>query len=100
MRLVYWNVRGEGGGTGVLPVQADQDGVEIMSGYSASLMKVFLGQAEKAEMEGVQQKQDEEEYDDLDEGLAGATPKKRENPAEKVQQVLANKAFSSLKVVD
>jgi len=60
--LVYWNIQGVGtGGPG--PVQADTPGVEMMSGFSASLMKSFLGQAEVEEME----KAEEEEYDDVDE---------------------------------
>lgn len=97
---MYWNIQGDNGVTGVLPVQADQEGVEIMSGYSASLMKVFLGQAEKAEMEEVQQKKDEEECDDLDANLGTVGRKTRQSPAEKVQQVLANQAFSTLRIVD
>jgi hypothetical protein len=108
--VVYWNIQGEAYTGSTLPVQAKEMGVEMMSGFSGSLMKFFLGQAEEeaqaaAEAEKESQKE-KEEYDDLDEPvdekLASLTKKEKAEvtPAQQLTKVLANPAFGKLVVVD
>ena len=96
--LVYWNIRGATPGSESLPVRADEPGVEVMSGFSASLMKIFL-QAEQDEDLAAEDAKDEEEFDDLDK----PTEKKKKSlntPADKLRSVLDAPAFDKLKVVD
>ena len=97
--LVYWNIRGKAAGAGTLPVQADEPGVEFMSGFSASLMKVFLGQAEREKEVASKEAREKDEFDDLDMPVDKKT-KAVTTPADKLRMVLQNPAFAKLKTVD
>lgn len=99
--ICYWNIAEANYGN--VPVKADTPGVEVMSGYSASLMKIFLGQQADVEaiaadeiadhVDDVVEKEEKEEKDEKDE-------KDKATPAEKLAKVLANATFAKLKVYD
>jgi len=88
--IVYWNLA-QGGST--LPVLHDRKGVAIMSGFSGSLMKVFLGEQdeEDLEMEWEEVKKD---------GETVAVKKDEFNPVNVMKKALLKKSFDGLVVVD
>ncbi len=106
--LVYWNIRGEGGVKGTLPARADQPGVELVSGYSASMMKAFLGMDDNGEDEEVEKadsgdgKEDADGFDVIEEeeeNVAKAA-KPKVTPAQKLAKILSHPSFSRLRVLD
>ncbi|WVR08914.1 hypothetical protein IAU60_005973 [Kwoniella sp. DSM 27419] len=97
--MVYWNLLGARQGGVPKPATADMEGVSLFSGYSASLMKFFLGQGEGEDDEG--------EDDDMvsvghdgEEVAVEKTEKKKSTPSETVMQVTSAQSLSGLKVVD
>ncbi|KAM0350213.1 hypothetical protein ACHAPU_003378 [Fusarium lateritium] len=102
--LVFWNLAGgRAGYTGShgdpiapKPVESDEDGTCLVSGYSQGLLKVFLegGGFEEEEEEEVIVEKDEE---------GNVTEKKRKvkmTPLKIVQKAIVHKAYEMLKVVD
>lgn len=119
--IVYWDIKGKGGITGTLPARADQPGVQLLSGYSASLMKTSFGeandykQAEEACNETVIGKSEEDgeivnipdtsddskdEEQNVKPSTADKEGTKEITPAIKLAQILANLSFSKLRVFD
>lgn len=119
--IVYWNIKGGGGITGTLPARADQPGVQLLSGYSASLMKTFLGkandynQAEEACNETASRDSEEDGEIVNIPDISDYFNKKEQNvkpssadkggteeitPAIKLAEILANPSFSKLRVFD
>ncbi|WWD21394.1 hypothetical protein CI109_105879 [Kwoniella shandongensis] len=104
--LVYWNLASRDEGA-PKPVLADTEGVSLFSGFSAALMKYFLGQADldadgDAKMEGA-----DDDYEEI--GADGETvekkdvevkEKKKDNPLDVVLEVISAESFSELRVVD
>jgi hypothetical protein len=127
--LVFWNLAGgptsgqgaeeeDGDAMGSKPVTATQEGVSLMSGFSGTLMKFFLGQAEKEEDESLVQAMDKdwEKVDavgnvtvmgrkagDGGEGDDGNEPgslKRKRDPLETLMLVLGAESFKGVAVVD
>ncbi|KAF2764871.1 hypothetical protein EJ03DRAFT_355416 [Teratosphaeria nubilosa] len=80
------------GDTAPKPVQADQEGAVLVSGYSQGQMKMFLdkGQFEDAETEIV-----------TVEGVDGVNvSKKKQEPMAAVKKAISHDAYRMLRVVD
>ncbi|KAI1015204.1 hypothetical protein LB503_003970 [Fusarium chuoi] len=103
--LVFWNLAGGRAGytgsggdpTAPKPVQADEDGTCLVSGYSQGLLKVFLeggGFEEEGEDEEVVVEKDEEG------NVTQKTKKVKMTPLKIVQKAISHKAYEMLKVVD
>jgi hypothetical protein len=84
-QIVYWNIQGENGYSTV-EVQAEREGVAMMSGYSPGMLKTFMGE----EME---------EGDWVD---VGEKKEKKEefNPVSMMLKALNKESFVGLKVYD
>lgn len=113
--IVYWNIQGSDGPSGNLPARADQPGVQLLSGYSGSMMKTFLRGDAADVMEEMEDAEDAEDESDGDIKLednawqkvsASTDPKKTGakdetvTPMAKLAQILANPAFAKLRVLD
>ncbi|KAF9267496.1 hypothetical protein L218DRAFT_970914 [Marasmius fiardii PR-910] len=65
-QIVYWDLAAHG----TVEVQRNKEGVAMMNGFSANMMKVFMGEAEKEEGEwtkiDAEGKEEEEEKDKFD----------------------------------
>ncbi|KAJ7738156.1 hypothetical protein B0H16DRAFT_1664680 [Mycena metata] len=95
--IVYWNLSRYGSTFGV---QADRKGVALMSGFSPSMLKVFMGEAEAAEVEG-----GETDTGDSDEGSVDGETKSVKGKAEidpltVMKRALGKASFDALVVVD
>ncbi|WRT69243.1 uncharacterized protein IL334_006227 [Kwoniella shivajii] len=110
--LVYWNLASREDGA-PKPAQADIEGVSLVSGFSGTLMKYYLGQADDIDEGMVESEIDEvEEPDENDMILveerckskstpAGTkTERKEDNALQTVMKVISHESFSKLKVID
>jgi hypothetical protein len=93
--MVYWSLAAGRGGVGekTKPVMSGEEGVALVSGWSGSLFKYFLGQ---------QQVDDgEEEFESsADEVSVAKEGRKGETPLETVMEVIGAKSFAGVQVVD
>ncbi|KIJ13342.1 hypothetical protein PAXINDRAFT_81425 [Paxillus involutus ATCC 200175] len=81
--IVYWNLSRESITT---PVTGEREGVALLSGYSPSLLKVFMDVEE------------EEDFEVLDN--SGEKVKQKFTPEEIMRKVLGRRSYSGLVVVD
>ncbi|KAG2036676.1 hypothetical protein BDR03DRAFT_959148, partial [Suillus americanus] len=89
--IVYWNLSTAGDYPGVTaPVTGDRKGVALLSGYSPSLLKVFMGGEEEEEWEEVVQHGEE---------VTQVKAKKTFTPVEFMEMALGKKSFDGLVVV-
>ena len=84
--IVFWNVRGD---THSFPATADTPGVEMVSGFSQNLLKLFM-EGEEEEEEEEEEQQDEEELPEAEvaaaeDGGAAVPPLAPEAPKVKVK---------------
>ncbi|KAG1807297.1 uncharacterized protein BJ212DRAFT_1387541 [Suillus subaureus] len=87
--IVYWNLSSADDYPGItVPVTGDRKGVALLSGYSPSLLKVFMGEEE---WEEVVQHGDE---------VTQVKAKKTFTPVEFMEMALGRKSFDGLVVVD
>ncbi|VDC05994.1 unnamed protein product [Peniophora sp. CBMAI 1063] len=92
-QIVYWNLAAHRAGRlEALPVTADTEGVALMNGFSAAMLKVFMGEAEETE--------DGEwgmvtEDGEVEEKKADAF-----DPVSVMRKALLKKSFDGLVVVD
>lgn len=108
--IVFWNIAGETTPTGTLPARADQPGVQLLSGYSASIMKTFL----RGDLDNALKKsgpREEAVKSEAGEAKLASRPERKEahdksNPftlataRAKLAQILDDPVFSKLRVVD
>ncbi|KAK6346554.1 hypothetical protein TWF696_006678 [Orbilia brochopaga] len=110
--IVYWDL----GSCDTVETQADRKGVAMMKGFSASMMKVFLG--EQVEEEGEEEEEEEEEEGEEEEGVVvvdekdgdvvmaeeGSVKAKKEKeestPVAIMRKALMRKSFDGLVVLD
>lgn len=103
--IVYWNLAAQYDSTQPTskPVQADTEGVELMSGFSGSLMKHFMGQDVE---DG-----DEDEWEaitgDIEKGLSdlnvkpeGQVKKTKKNPLDLVKKILRADSLGGVTILD
>ncbi|KAF7789173.1 hypothetical protein EIP86_000110 [Pleurotus ostreatoroseus] len=84
--IVYWNLAG---GHSTTPVTQDKKGVALMSGFSPSMLKAFLGE------------EDEDPEWDMVDGDEDAKKKQEElTPFEMMKKVLSRKSYEGLVVTD
>lgn len=89
--IVYWNLSTGDRYSGITaPVTGERKGVALLSGYSPSLLKVFMGGDEEEEWEEVVQ----------DGEVKPVTVKKTFTPVEFMEMALGRKSFDRLAVVD
>lgn len=94
-QIVYWNLAAQYDSSQPTskPAQADTEGVELMSGYSGSLMKHFMGQ-------------DEESDDDVEEVKTEMDVKlqigqaKKKTPMDMVNKVLRAESLAGVAILD
>ncbi|KAK4687558.1 hypothetical protein P7C73_g2568, partial [Tremellales sp. Uapishka_1] len=106
--IVYWNLNGAGNTS--KPVLADTPGVSLVSGFSGSLMKYFLGESEdELKEEGVTAEENKGWHvmgrgsdDGMDEDRMEEETVEREkkNPLETVRAIIAASCFNGVQVVD
>lgn len=89
--IVYWNLAMQ---YGTVPVTHDRKGVAIMSGFSASMMKVFLGEEEEEIVE--------EGWEDIKPEVEPKKEKEPESfdPMSVMKKVLSKRSYLGLVVVD
>lgn len=118
--LIFWNLAPRAAGA-PKPVQADQEGVSLLSGCSGSMMKYFLGEAAREEDEELAKEMDKDweavDAEDEDEGMTGegeaagddaaelakkgkGMPKKKDDPLTTVRKILAAESYKGVVVVD
>ncbi|KAF9453719.1 hypothetical protein P691DRAFT_799651 [Macrolepiota fuliginosa MF-IS2] len=89
--IVYWNLAGHDTTAVTVEVGAEKAGVAMMSGFSASMMKVFMGEAEEAEDMGWEEVSKE----------GDVVKKKTEfTPLNIMKRALLRKSYDGLVVVD
>lgn len=97
-KIVYWNLKGE---VGVKPVTKETPGVAMLSGFSGSMLKLFMEGADGFEMT---EKKNLEENMEEEENRDGLGKKKQEqnriSPEEVMNKALHKKSFEGLKVLD
>ncbi|KAM0563184.1 hypothetical protein ACHAPJ_000900 [Fusarium lateritium] len=105
--LVFWNLAGGragytrsgGGPIAPKPVKSDEDGTCLVSGYSQSLLKVFM--AGGSFEEDSEDEEDEVVIEKDDEGNVTEKRKKSKmTPLNIVKKAIGHKAYDMLKVVD
>lgn len=90
--IVYWNLAGARTGRTTVEVGAERKGVAMMSGFSAAMMKVFMGEAEEAE---------EEAWADVTtEGEVVENKEEEFTPLNVMKKALFKKSFDGLVVID
>ncbi|KAF7798954.1 hypothetical protein EIP86_010183 [Pleurotus ostreatoroseus] len=89
--IVYWNLAGE---YSTAPVTHDKKGVSLMSGFSPSMMKVFLGEDDGDVVENDPAALNEAK------DTSARTRSKRLTPVEVMKKVLSRKSYEGLVVVD
>ncbi len=105
-RLVFWNLAGgRSGGDAPKPVDSDEEGVSLVSGYSQALLKVFLdGAGFEADQEEVVVEEDKEragqDAGEDDEELVRVSKKVKIDPLTTVKKAISHEAYSMLEVVD
>lgn len=118
--LVFWNLAPRATGA-PKPVRADQEGVSLLSGFSGSMMKYFLGEAAKEEdedlakamsgdWEAIEADEGDEEMEvvNADGSTAAAKrlekkeigEKKRDDPITTVRKILGAESFKGVVVID
>jgi hypothetical protein len=99
--LVFWNLAA---GTRGAPVDAGEEGVSLVSGYSQGMLKTFLEGGnfkDEVEEEVVDESVAEEEDDDGEEAVAVQVAKRvKKNPLATVKKAISHLAYAMLKVVD
>jgi hypothetical protein len=100
--VVFWNLAGEKYGN--KPVECDEPGVSLLSGYSQGQMKMFLDGGEfEEEPEEEEVKVDESKDDEGDEEMVEINverTKKKTDPLATVRKAISHPAYRMLKVVD
>ncbi|KAG1762186.1 hypothetical protein EDD22DRAFT_892930 [Suillus occidentalis] len=90
--IVYWNLSTADRYSGITaPVTGERKGVALLTGYSPSLLKVFMGGEEEEDWEEVVQDGEE---------VTQVKAKKMFTPVEFMQMALGRKSFDGLVVVD
>lgn len=96
--IVYWNLQGE---VGVKPVTKQTPGVAMLSGFSGSMLKLFMEGSDGLEMS---KKKNPEENMMEEENGNGLGEKQQEqnriSPEEVMDKALHKKSFEGLKVLD
>jgi hypothetical protein len=97
--LVFWNLAHGQKGT---PVQGDEPGVSLVSGYSQGMMKMFLdgGLFEDEIEEEVVEEQGSDGEDDKDTVAVHLEKKVKKDPLATVRKAISHPAYAMLKVVD
>lgn len=88
--IVYWNLAGE---RGTVPVTEDRKGVALMSGFSPSMLKGFLGEGDDGAVE-------DPDWEMVDETVPARKQSERLTPAETMKKVLSIRSYAGLVVVD
>ncbi|KAG8219101.1 hypothetical protein J3R82DRAFT_4864 [Butyriboletus roseoflavus] len=87
--LMYWDLSRAWDGYGITaPVMGDREGVALLSGYSPSLLKVFMDTEE------------EEEWEVLDKDGQSQLKRQSLTPEELMKKTLGRKSYDGLVVVD
>jgi hypothetical protein len=103
--LVFWNLAGgragyegsDGDPVAPKPVESDEDGTCLVSGYSQGLLKVFLDGGAFEEEDG---EEDEVVVEKDGEGNVTEKKKVKMTPLKIVQKAISHKAYEMLRVVD
>lgn len=95
--IIFWNLSGSNTGT-PKPVKAEQPGVSLLSGYSGSLMKYFLGREDDDDLVEVEVQVKGE--DGTVQVVKTKAAKKETTPLETMMAVISKSAFSGVKVLD
>jgi hypothetical protein len=96
--IIFWNLASRARGT-PKPVKADQPGVSLLSGYSGSMMKYFLGREEDEDIVEVEVEVKDEAGDIVVKKVKTKTTKEY-NPFETMMAVISKPPFSGVVVVD
>ena len=106
--VVFWNLAAEDHGN--VPVESDEPGVTLLSGYSQGQMKMFLdGGGFEDEVAEEEIKMDEEEVNSDDETKLGnddsafvdvTVEQKKTDPVAGVRKAVSHPAYLMLKVID
>lgn len=111
-QLVFWNLAGgRAGYTGghgdpvaPKPVEADQEGTALVSGYSQGMLKLFMDKGVYGDEDGGDEDGDVVEVAEGDDGddLAVVSTSKRQkmDPLRVVMKAIGHKAYDMVKVVD
>lgn len=97
--LVFWNLAGQGGQK-AKPVDAEQKGAALVSGYSQAMLKVFMSGG------GFDEDEDKDEDEDTvvigQDGEEVSVPKEKKqlDPLRLVKRAVGHRAYSMLKVLD
>jgi hypothetical protein len=93
--IVYWNLQGA---RGAKPVQADWEGVAVMSGFSSNMLKTFMDKG------GLEEEGEEEieiiEQIEGDEVVIKKKEKKKMTPEDIMKKALNKPSYATLVVVD
>jgi hypothetical protein len=102
--LIFWNLAATSGHVSTSkPVEADEPGTAMVSGYSQGQMKMFLDGGKFEELETEEEIKDEEIGGSGDDGdLVGVrvSKKKKVDPISIVRKAISHPAYQMLKVVD
>jgi len=91
--IVYWNLAGEHTTARTVEVEAERKGVAMMSGFSAAMMKVFMGEVEEVE-------EADEWAEVTQEGEVKENKEDEFTPLNVMKKALFKKSFDGLVVVD
>lgn len=94
-QIVYWNLAGENTRMRTFEVEAERKGVAMMSGFSAAMMKVFMGEAEEVEVE-----EGEEWAEVMKDGTIEEDKENEFTPLNVMKKALFKKSYDGLVVVD
>jgi hypothetical protein len=101
--IVFWNLAGA---TGPKPVTAGQEGVALMSGFSGSMLKVFMEGDLDAEEVAEEAKEVKDEMEVIEKDQAGQPvvvpqpQQKQKDPVAVMKKAVEKKSYSGLKVLD
>ncbi len=91
--VVYWNLAGMNTVARTVEVEAERKGVAMMSGFSAAMMKVFMGKAEEVE--------ERDEWAEISkEGEVTENKEDEPTPLNAMKKALFTKSFDGLVVLD
>jgi Domain of unknown function (DUF2828) len=92
--IVYWNLQGA---QGTKPVEADWEGVSVVSGFSLNMLKVFMAEGTLEDLEDIEI---EEEVGEDGSVVIVKKEKKKMTPVDVMKKALNKPSYGTIVVVD